>query len=331
MSTKKCLDRDLLRQLLKGESLETFDVRAHVFAQVEKDFQLIGCKNQKRRYAFEQDQWVYDNFHSANEILIKTAIGRKWADFFDYDYDAALVSNLIYQKIFLPGGAIEPLGCKEKYSYMITCNGYRYRGDTMNSWASALHEFVRIMGEDLVKGWNGRNIPAGYGTWEHVLSEPENYKKEFPFYITEFLKVVYTMGNFIPVPLTPSFNMRRSRLCHDYWDLTLLEIYRYYNGLEGSSDGWKSLLSQEGVKYWLDSFGSWPGFVERNYMQAFVDTNFGSPLPLWTGHFEGRQQLQNKKNEEGKTDFEEFFVNATHRIKERSKAMGSKLKEEGWL
>ena len=319
---------DLLKELLKGRLLENFDVRAHVFGQVEENAKNCKYKNEK----FEEDRSTYDKYHGHNELLVKTAIGKKWAGTFHYDYDAALISNLVYQKIFLPGGVIEPRGQIEKYEYVIACDGCYFRGDTMNSWAGTLHEFVRTMGEDYVKGWNGRYIPTGYKSWKEVLSEPENYRKEFPPYITEFLKVVYTMGNFIPVPLTPNFNTRRSRLCHDYWDLTLLEIYRYYNGLEASSDGWKKLISKDGVRHWLDSFGSWPGFVERNCMEAFVENNYGKPRPLWTDHFENPHSLpQNKKNGQDITDFEEFFVNATRWIKKRNEAIEKKLKEQGWV
>lgn len=319
MNQNRDQKQDLLKELLNGQALETFDVRAHVFAQVEEDSRHSKNKNWKRIQEFECDKSVYDNYQGPNELLIKTAIGKKWACTFNYDYDAALISNLVYQKVFLPAGVIKPLGSIEKYEYVITCDDRCFRGDTMNSWAWTLNKFVRTMGEEYVCGWN-----------EEARSNPQNYKKEFPSYITEFMKVVYTVGNFIPVPHTPNFNTGRSKLCHDYWDLTLLEIYRYYKeGIEGASNGWKELFSQDGVEHWLKSFGSWPNFVKINCMQAFVEENCGKPLPLWTGHFESSQDLpQNKINKEGKTDFEEFFVNATQRIKERSEEIAKKLREE---
>ena len=315
-----------LKALLKGEPLETFDVREHVFTQIGHNSNVPNNGNKmkkQKREEFEHDKNIFDKYDGRNRILIKTAIGKKWAGFFNYDYDASRFANLIYKAAWFPSGDIEPIGCVEKYEYVTVYDGRYFRGDTMNSWSTTLNEFVRTLGERYVHGWKGRYIPVGYNSWEAFLSDPKSYKKAFPDYITDFMKVVYTVGNFIPVPLAPSFNTCRSRLCHDYWDLTLLAIYRHYEKNDaGNSNGWSGLLSREGVKCWLDGYGSWDAFVEGNFLQDFVDektkNGYGMPKPLWAGHVD-KPGLP----KEGK--FEEFFTNAAAWITARGKKIAIAL------
>lgn len=321
MNENKCQE---LADLLKGEPLEAFDVREHVFAQVKKDLNEPNNKIKKRKKEkFECDKDIFDKYDGCNRLLIKTAIGKKWAGPFNYDYDASRFANLIYTVAFFPSGMIEPLECVEKYEYVTVCDGRYFRGDTMNSWSTTLNEFVRTLGESYVYGWKGRYIPEGYNSWGAFLSDPQNYKKAFPDYITEFMKVVYTIGNFIPVPLVPNFNIFRSRLCCDYWDLTLLAIYGHYKKSDNDkSDDWRGLLSREGVKHWLDGYGSWDAFVERNFLQAFVKqegNGYGEPKELWTGHFDNNVL---PKDEE---QFKAFFTNAAEWITARGKKIAEAL------
>ena len=286
-----------IQAILKGKPLETFDVREHVFAQVEKDSNDPNNKNKtkkEKKEEFECDKDIFDEYDGRNRLLIKTAIGKKWAVPFNYDYDAAYFANLIYKAAFFPSGVIEPLRCVEKYEYVTVCDGHYFRGDTMNSWFTTLNEYFRLFGEKhlryLTKTKRGPNtgkwcIPESCPPeliwaekkwknigWIEYLSIPEVYTEvPLPPYITKFLECVYTIGNFIPVPLAPNFNTCRSGLCHDYWDLTLRAIYQHYaKNYTEDSDDWKNLLSREGVKHWLDRYGSWDAFVEGNFLQDFV-------------------------------------------------------------
>ena len=147
-----------------------------------------------------------------------------------------------------------------------------------------------------------------------------------PPYITKFLECVYTIGNFIPVPLVPNFNTCRSGLCRDYWDLTLLAIYRHYekNG-EEKSEAWQELLSREGVRHWLDGYGSWDAFVEHNFLQDFVHKErvpYGKPKPLWRGHLDDEAKVMPKEDQ-----FEDFFTTATNWITARGKKIAGALVE----
>ena len=151
---------------------------------------------------------------------------------------------------------------------------------------------------------------------------PDNYKRVSPLYHGVY-GVVYTIGNFIPVPFKDDLNRRRYSLCKDYWDLTLLAIYRHYEqNDEGNSNGWSGLLSREGVKCWLSGYGSWDAFVEGNFLQDFGDektkNGYGMPKPLWTGHFDNPGLPK-----EGK--FEEFFTNAAAWIMARGKRIAIAL------
>ena len=151
---------------------------------------------------------------------------------------------------------------------MIFYNGIYYRGDTMNSWQTTLVEFFRCFGG----GYNGylkhltinnRNknkwrIPQQHPAkdWVDFRSDPENYKHPLESYIINFMDVVYTIGNFLPVPLVPRFNAKRASLTNDYWDLTLLAIYYHYIGEDKrNSDGWQDLFRYEGVRRWLGQYG----------------------------------------------------------------------------
>lgn len=313
-------EQEFLKELLQDKRLETFDVREHVLAQVKE--------------SFANDASIYDSY---DNLLIKIAIGKKWASKFPYDYDAAFISNLVYQTAFLSSGVIKPRG-RSKYEYEIDCGGHCFRGDTMNSWKTTLIEYFRLFGDRYLRyleknednRWGNQGkwrvpklCPEELGRpwekaeWEDFLSIPEVYVGEpLPSYITKFLENVYTIGNFIPVPQTPNFNKRRNGLCRDYWDLTLLAIYQYYNENKGLSAGWKKLFAQPPIKQWLDDFfnDSWDSFVDQNFLQDFVkrspDGKYGPPKELWNGHFNGPILP-----EEGQ--FQEFFTNAAAWISAR--------------
>ena len=136
------------------------------------------------------------------------------------------------------------------------------------------------------------------------------------------MKVVYTIGNFIPVPLHPSFNTKRNNKVHDYWDLTLLAIYEYYRG-NGAESKLAALFEEDSVRNWLNSFGDWTNFVEKNFMNPFVEKHgdlYGRPRELWDGHFNGIILPRTRGQ------FEQFFVNATVRILARGQLMAEALK-----
>lgn len=280
----------LLEQLEKG-TLATFPVGEYIFKKVQNN--VAKGRNPKKFENFIRDAERYNN---SDNIVVKTAIGKKWAprsSGYDYDYDASFFANLIYQNTIFPDGKIEPKS-KDRYEfeYVIRCDGTCYRGDTMNSWKTTVNEFIIQT--------NGKQTVSP----DDLIDDPA----ELPPCGTLFLNLVYTIGNFIPVPVTSNFNTNRSKLSKDYWDLTLLEIYRYYMEVE-SSEEWRTLMNES--KDWLGPNGekNWNHFVEKYFLQDFVkqkaDGGYGPPKELWDGHFTGDILPQKQK------DFGQFFTNAS--------------------
>ncbi len=147
----------------------------------------------------------------------------------------------------------------------------------------------------------------------------------------KFVSVYHTLGNFMPVPWGCNFP-RGSAKVHDYWDLTLLHIHQYYTA-GNSIEDIKAILSPKKVadydglvkkyKEWLDSFGNWENFVNKNYLRAFVDYEHDGtlyPKELWNGHFDKYESCGSAIPQET-AQCEEYFKNAADRIRERTAHM----------
>ena len=146
------------------------------------------------------------------------------------------------------------------------------------------------------------------------------------------MAVYHTLGNFIPVPARCNAPRGTGRL-KDYWDLTLKIIYEYY---VYGKDNIKEIVGEsnsELYKEWLGSFrvddtvrGSWQCFVEKNYLQDFVNQNvdgsYGIPKELWQGHFKGGIVLP-----DGIEQKEQFCVNTSCFIIARSTRMLIRLRK----
>lgn len=214
-------------------------------------------------------------------------------------------------------------------------------GDTMNSVTTTLNHFPSECGNSLKKmTCHYLSLGADDASFERDLTSElwgEYWETGQEAIITDmlhdFLKVWHTIGNFIPVPL--GFNRGRYQTTRDYWDLTLLAIYKWYHG---EDDAIKNLItdrSQDASNYavnntikWLSDFQrdgkpSWQTFVEENYMQSFVESDrdtYGMPKELWPGHFSSDfmpYQID---------ELESFFTNATQWITERSDRMFKSIK-----
>lgn len=298
-----------IQKLIKEQSdkgtLARFDVRDYEFRRVMK---------KKNRADIVQ---AYD---SAPDIVARTAIGKTWAKErgtgYDYDYDASLFSNLIYQAAMFPEGEIRK---NHGYEYLISYGGIDYRGDTMCSWSTTVNRCLR------------HNRPPRLDDIDETLATC----------IVDFMQVVYTIGNFIPAPSV--FQKKGSCPSRDYWDLALAAIYNYYRSNdkvgkdtvctfirpEPYSLEWllRGEKNAENCKPWLDRFKTWDNFVEQNFMQPFlkvdkpVNGHYGPPDELWKGHFDCGGIPQ------GEDEFQQFFTNATQRILVRGELIAKKVKE----
>ncbi len=248
---------------------------------------------------------------------------------------------------------------------LCTDSNGRIHGDTMNSIATTLGKYYRFLynNDGDYYGGDTEGFKRGYSgsisqALEIFLRENKSHKdSKVSEEALHYFDICYRLGNFMPVPFENNggqFNVPRYKSTRDYWDLTLLRIYNWYEDnkdcsnekiletIENECDCNKNkelclLLGRNcaNVKLcikWLCAFGSWKEFVEKNYMQPFVgkedvNGNYGAPLELWEGHF--------KRYEDGifknplplcKEQCEEFFKNATKRIKERSERMAEKFR-----
>ena len=116
----------------------------------------------------------------------------------------------------------------------------------------------------------------------------------------KFLDLCHTIGNYCPVPV--GFNASRSgyKALHDYWDLTLMKIRKWYR--EKDDAILVELLHQRcealsNCKEWLIWFeknakekgkkDGWHNFVDTLFMQDYVkDYEKGNyeVKPFWEGH-----------------------------------------------
>lgn len=298
-----------IQKLIKEQSdkgtLAQFDVRDYEFRRVMKK---------------ENRADIVQAYDSAPDIVAQTAIGKTWAKErtgYDYDYDASLFSNLIYQAAMFPEGEIRK---SHGYEYQISYDGIDYRGDTMCSWSTTVNRCLR------------HTRPPRLDDIDETLATC----------IVDFMQVVYTIGNFIPAP--SAFQKRGSCPSRDYWDLALAAIYHYYQSPDKIvcedtdctfirpkpySVRWllDGIKNAENCKPWLNCFESWDNFVEENFMQPFlknsekVNGHYGPPDELWEGHFAYSGLPQNED------EFQQFFTNATQRILARGEMIAKKVKE----
>lgn len=197
--------------------------------------------------------------------------------------------------------------------------------DTMTSAQQRMNDFLKV---------------SAYGDFENIrtrIEEKQQYSlrlcielylkdknkfKEKLGSMENFLNHWHMLGNYIPVPR--DFNSARSGpyAVHDYWDLTLLKIQEYYKKRDNEDEVWK-ILSEEllhgrgdasACKQWLDYFDSWENFIEKNWMQDFVNGNYETE-PFFDGH--------DWNNPKPKTPDEckELFERSSEMIKKRTNRM----------
>lgn len=138
-------ERGIISEQLKHKTLAAFDMRDHVFRTVTNA--VMPGRSLDKYFRFMHDVGVY---HTTDNVLIRTAIGKKWAsrNGYDYDYDASLMSSIIMRDIILSGEYSKPLPKIEiellpeaSCEYKICYKGIECRGDTMNSWWTTLKNF----------------------------------------------------------------------------------------------------------------------------------------------------------------------------------------------
>lgn len=158
------------------------------------------CGRYLRRFAKYQAQLkdIVRYTDPKTNIIVKTAIGKKWAqtDKLDFAYDASLFASCVYWLTMFQDRSATLVPLKNGNEYTITCDRICYRGDTMNSWTTTLNAFFSV-------------------TSYQVFLAPSFFETQLlPEYITEFMTIVYTLGNFFPLPRAMRHMSRNSKSVH---------------------------------------------------------------------------------------------------------------------
>lgn len=216
----------------------------------------------------------------------------------------------------------------------------KIQGETLNSVNTTFNKYYECIEKPEHKEERGKMKTDKGGTQDisikyrlsRFYSPREESREDFSnTQLNEFVSLYHTIGNFMPVPWGCNFP-RGSAKVHDYWDLTLLHIYQYYTAGNNIEDI-KAILSPNKVtnydelvqryKAWLDSFGNWENFVNKNYLSAFVYYKSDGtlyPKELWNGHFD-KYESCGLAIPQKTVQCEEYFKNAAECIKERTAHM----------
>lgn len=218
-----------------------------------------------------------------------------------------------------------------KSEYMMNSNGWIY-SDAMISIQTTLNSYIgRKMPEVFkkygVKRASNKMCIELYETdpvFRKLLNESED--------LANLIAAYHTLGNYLPVCC--GFNIARSGYygTHDYFDLTLTKIKEYYDA-RAAQNGFTDFLKSSEAKImqllhcerevvscynWLNSFDGWRDFIQKNFLQDFVDAS-NQPILLCKGHSWEYPQVQ---------DFDEFFKNSWQIIEKRSRRMIEALKKK---
>jgi hypothetical protein len=260
------------------------------------------------------------------------------------DCDVSLRNIVIYSLAF----GLENVSIKshdtDLKKYCLSGNDFEYIGDTMNSYATSIRSFLRKYNQktDIYKR-NSKELKqeyqniGGQNSWEAcILDNLEYYENLLPLSAKNFISVNHTIGNFLPVPC--NFNIPRYSKTKDYWDLTLKGIHEWFLSDTASSNGIEDIIDGTGIysdiaenvrvcKLWLSQYKNWDEFVEKNFMQDFVNTSYnngkyGGPKELWNGHFANNPVPNNE------AEFGQFFENSSSWILARGNRIVIKIKDE---
>lgn len=251
------------------------------------------------------------------------------------------------------------LSCKEFYQqfWPEIVNNICPCGDTMTSVLVTFEEFAYHYGFIWkTKKRHGKNTFLEY--FEQNDYQKLNELEKLPNYDTlvKYIELATSCCNMIPVPAF--FNAGRSGpyAKWDYWDLTLLQIYKWYmarkqNNFELQMDALRLLFSHSthnnifrlrstnmfdsicSTWKWLDVFATWENFVTIYCLDDFVNKNQEwKPKLFWTKHsFElplpTDTSFSNdceKRRKQIDNNFNEFFANVIAMLEGRAKLLLTK-------
>lgn len=323
--------KEFLKKTIKAAELYDFREEIIKFKDADDslrrfiDYKAIGIRdngNKEGQFAYQEIEKVYKSYE--NSIISK-----------DEADNCGLIWK-IYNELWSGSESMTGESMNSVFTSLYIWFIYQYNCSTHNSRLK-LASYMEKEADYRGKKSNRKLI----GLYYNNCNQPW-FKNALTEKVRRFLEVSYTIGNFIPVPKGCN-SSRGLGTVQDYWDLTLKAIYDYYvcdensrkckiYTLEEVFGKDKSKICK--LKKWLDSFSDdnskmgnsiWKEFVEKNYMEDFVNLNadgsYGMPKELWEGHFTGKVPPEGEQ-------CEQFFENASNYIAARSIRMIERLKSK---
>ena len=252
------------------------------------DFSNDGSSEEYRN--IDNIESTYEKFFVYMDVKRKFyLIVEKGMKIVDPDSESLLLQE-IYEKLW---------GSEDHLEYCINHSKGCITGDTMNSVNTTLNQAFP-------KDKSIKCRVCKYAD-EKKENKLDNFLSKFDEVedLKKFISLYHTIGNFIPFPCGCN-GPRGTGKTNDYWDLALLCIYKYY---KLKKEKWiEAIVGNEKDDFikWLEVFGSWNNFVEKNYLQDFVrvnkstkgeDQKYGSPKELWEKHLKefDSKEFKNKK------------------------------------
>lgn len=264
----------------------------------------------------EKDKLFIDAYKKIKELYKENDYG----DIIDPDSQSNLLQE-IYKILFKDNDYIK--------------NKNKIQGETLNSANTTLNRLYELIENEEEKEERkhiGNNVSNKYRISRYLTNSKTIIELKKIDKVKRFLEAYHTIGNFMPIPKgcnSPrGFNNRK---IEDYWDLTLLNIYRYY--VDNNYKALEIIVGEDNLsiyKNWLDIFGKgiegWISFIESNYLENFVGKKKDNyyPQELWKDHFKENKSVI----PETKKECLAYFKNTTKLIKKRSKRMIKELKKE---
>lgn len=303
-----------------------YDFKDDLIQKLKMNEDFSGCEKLKE---FLRAYQIVDDEKKKNLlkfIIYKLSANLKNSEIQYIDCDVTEKSIKVFKNAYIWLEDYEIVSQKETCSqkFELVKKGVNFRGDTMTS---ALIPLVRYFE---LKGINKKMYKDGFE--DYILDNINSLT--ISKNVSDFLSNVHTIGNFIPVPR--GFNLGRSNFGKwDSWDLTLQQIYKWYQDNEDLNEkiNNKSLESlfyysenkDECITYcveWLRTFTSWKEFVNQNYLKSFLDVK-GKPKLFFREHSLKKPLPQTIE------ESEEFFANVNICILKRgmeiSKALGNEI------
>lgn len=224
---------------------------------------------------------------------------------FDKDEEDKIISFLNYKYI---GG----YDCDKIYGEIFKCE----YTDTINSFWTIFKKYIKTCLSNEFELENGEIPKEIQKKYKNKYGDELSYQKQWCLYLLELYKskkidihediitlaeMTHTIGNFIEVP--KYFNANRYNNTFDYWDITLLCIYKWFNT---KSDYWLKILlgnnekAMTNTKLFLEEYqeiadkrddcSAWEAFIILNDLMCYVDEN-KKPIELFDNHFKNFEEL----------------------------------------